>query len=451
MTAALPAARPAWQASCPGVTQICAMHMEAIRHSDSGTKLNSFMEVMYFKQFKNLCQSLYIYEIFENMHAKMETCILVVRSGFWTGIVWIVLSKALDNHLIISELNVHWSRIFLILITVTLWNRHLLVRKTRFTISQHFESANRAVRISAALRGHSDSKAMIVIVRCIDGVIECIDSAFLYFLEYKGSARPHNISEIFEHKDWIKFIGHASNRIDADQRLQFKTWARKADDALVKIDVVVNRLSESMSELIVFHPKQNIGRATCDHIALSNQVSVGGELSYNEAYVILVTIMKNREYARRSSEQVVTWMSRMHKIIEDQLKHQGVRIIETRCDSFIALATTRDAPHPASRAVLGASAIARAALAEEKAAIRSGVACGQATVAGFRCAQKGDVLLLFGDVANVAARLEQSGDAASVHVCGRTARSFAKEQGIACPPIEVCAKGRSRARGGGGA
>ena len=78
-------------------------------------------------------------------------------------------------------------------------------------------------------------------------------------------------------------------------------------------------------------------------------------------------------------------MGRLHKIIEDQLKHHGVRLIETRCDSFIALTTARDAPHPASRAMLGASAIARAALAEEKTAIHSGVACCQATVTRLTC------------------------------------------------------------------
>ena len=69
---------------------------------------------------------------------------------------------------------------------------------------------------------------------------------------------------------------------------------------------------------------------------------------------------------------------------------------------------------------------------------KSGVAFGPATVACLRCLTGGsDVLLLFGDVANLAGRLEQSGDAASVHVCGRTAQSFAEEQGLECPPIEV--------------
>jgi hypothetical protein len=71
---------------------------------------------------------------------------------------------------------------------------------------------------------------------------------------------------------------------------------------------------------------------------------------------------------------------------------------------------------------------------------KSGVAFGPATVACLRCLTGGsDVLLLFGDVANVAGRLaqEQSGDAASVHVCGRTTQSFAEEQGLDCRPIEV--------------
>ena len=68
---------------------------------------------------------------------------------------------------------------------------------------------------------------MILVVRGTDGTIECMDSVFLNFLEYKGLARPHNLSDIFEHTDWIKLSVHASNRFDADQSLQFKTWARK--------------------------------------------------------------------------------------------------------------------------------------------------------------------------------------------------------------------------------
>ena len=401
----------------------------------------------------------------------MALCL--AKSGFWTGFVWIVLSVLGQGGCEKFPLDILHSDWCLEYILMSVFLGRLLwfeTKKGRITIMDHFDAVRRAFQLSNVAKESSPSRAMLVIIRHFDGTIEHIDSKLLDFLGYSRFSRPKRVCEIFEQKSWSKFAVTGLRAVVGDLTEDlFDVSAKKADNSFVPMRVAVHRVSDFLSEIFIFNSSPDLerpkSRPISDSIPRSKQVHVEEELSCDEAFVILLTIVKNRAFSQSSSNEVIAWMSRMHKIIEDQLKHHSVRLIETRCDSFIALTTARDGPRPASRAVLGASAIARAALAEEKTAIRSGVACGQATVARLTCPASGggeaqllfsagggsggggggegggggggEAQLLFGDVANVAGRLEQSGDAASVHVCGRTARSFAEEQGIACPPIEV--------------
>ena len=348
-----------------------------------------------------------------------------------------------------------------VIIGIILWNLHLDKRE-KVTLSAHFNAVCRAIRIFAFAKDAFQSKFMPVIIRNRDGAIELIDGALLTFLGYNESKGPKNVYDIFEKTEPMTEIFLATNttqQISLDRNVNLsKVWARRNDGSHVRVALATNLLSSHFMEAIVFRlePDKCYSRShpVGDLVTQSNQVLVGEELSLDEAFVVLLTIVKNWSFSRSSSKQVLTWMRRLHAIIEIHLAQHGVRLVEAHGDCFLAVAAARDGPRPASRAVHCVSAIARAARAQEGASIRAGVACGPATIARLQCPASagggsgggggeggggggGEAQLLFGDVANVAGRLEQSGDAASVHVCGRTARSFAEEQGIACPPIEV--------------
>jgi class 3 adenylate cyclase len=332
--------------------------------------------------------------------------------------------------------------LFLVLILI------LCGRRTRFTAKRHFEAVCDVINLSIRAKDTYDAKAMIAVIRNSDGAIELIDTALLKFLDYNGPLRPHNVFDIIDRDIWQSLErmdkdtirGRASLR--PNQNKGFRTaWAKKVDNSLARVSICRNRLSDSLSEIIIFTSEPKIRNTRYNPIGhlvkQMSQVSVGDELSYDQAFVILLAIVENSVFSRSSSSEVLAWMHRVHAIIEYHFQKHRLRLIETRGDSILALTTPCDEPNPASRALLGTSAVARALQSQERTSVRVGIACGQATVARLRCAHSGDVLLLFGDVANVAGRLEQSGDAASVHVCGRTAQSFAEEQGMECPPIEV--------------
>jgi hypothetical protein len=329
------------------------------------------------------------------------------------------------------------SRFILIFaVGLILWNLLFQNRKSGINVSDHIDAIHHVAQMLTTDKDISKSKPMIVTITRVDGTIKLIDSALLAFLGYIGLRGPCTIYDIIDNVS----VGLCLE--NGKHEKPFYALARKADGSLIRVSLVVIRVSASLSEIIVIHSQPNVRQmsslANDSRSSSSKQISVREELNYDAAFVVLLSIVKNRAFSRSSSEEVIAWMGRLHAIIEDQFKQHGLLLIETRCDSFLAIATPCGLPRPASRAVQSASAIARVANAQEQTSIRAGVAFGPATVARLRCPAGGsDVLLLFGDVANVAGRLEQSGDAASVHVCGRTAQSFAEEQGTECPPIEV--------------
>ena len=345
-------------------------------------------------------------------------------------------------------------RIFIIFVGITIWNVCDSYRNSLFIdLTKHFDTICRVLDLSHSMK-NTDSRLMIALIRLPEGEIQHIDSNLLRILGYNGCDRPHNIHQIVVANIPSINLRNCNEWDRKNCESLFNTDVTRCDGTIIRMGLAINRLSDSILEILFV--ESELQEIFCepsrpadsgDPPFHSKQITLGEQVNYEEAYVMLLDIMGfTAACSRISSSEVLSWMGRVRKIIDGLLQEHALQLIETRGDSFLAVTAAPDGPLPASRALRCASAIARSVLAQEGTRVRIGLACGQATVARLRCAHSGDVLLLFGDVANVAGRLEQSGDAASVHVCGRTARSFAEEQGIACPPIEVRAP-----RGGRGA
>jgi class 3 adenylate cyclase len=114
-------------------------------------------------------------------------------------------------------------------------------------------------------------------------------------------------------------------------------------------------------------------------------------------------MIKNRSHHL----QVLLWMKRVRSAIEAMLLANGLRLIETRGDNYLAITTDADGPSPAARAVSFATLASRAVSELRGTRIRVGLASGHVTVAALQCMGEREVLCLFGDVVNVAGRLEQ--------------------------------------------
>jgi class 3 adenylate cyclase len=99
-------------------------------------------------------------------------------------------------------------------------------------------------------------------------------------------------------------------------------------------------------------------------------------------------------------------MRQVRAAIEAALQDHGLRLIETRGDNYLAVTTDADGPQPAVRAVSFAAAAA-AAVNGLGTRIRVGLARGPVVIAPLKCMGCREVLCLFGDVVNVAGRLEQ--------------------------------------------
>ena len=101
------------------------------------------------------------------------------------------------------------------------------------------------------------------------------------------------------------------------------------------------------------------------------------------------------------------WMKRVRAVIEDLLLANGLQLIETRGDNYLAITIDADGPAPAARALRFAALASRAVADLRSTRIRVGLACGHVTLATLQSMGEREVLCLFGDVVNVAGRLEQ--------------------------------------------
>jgi class 3 adenylate cyclase len=148
--------------------------------------------------------------------------------------------------------------------------------------------------------------------------------------------------------------------------------------------------------------------------------------------------------SKMTAPEVLCWMRSVRRAIEEELVAHDLRLIETRGDNYLAVTTEADGPLPAARAVLFGASAARAVRMVNDTRVRVGIARGPMTVARLDCilGRRG-VLCAFGDVVNVAGRLEQSGGPDFVHLSEEVAVAFAAEQGLA-PPSVGCfaAKGK---------
>jgi class 3 adenylate cyclase len=180
-----------------------------------------------------------------------------------------------------------------------------------------------------------------------------------------------------------------------------------------------------------------------------------------DALVVMLDVVDfTATCAALEPRRVLAWMRAVRRAIEAELVACGLRLIETRGDNYLAVATAADGPRPATRALAFAARAARAAHAVHGTRIRVGVARGPLAIARLDCcadaAAAGSchgggagrargVLCAFGDVVNVAGRLEQSGGADFVHVAEEAAVAFAAEGGLAGPPPvgRVAAKGKA--------
>ena len=100
-------------------------------------------------------------------------------------------------------------------------------------------------------------------------------------------------------------------------------------------------------------------------------------------------------------------MREVRAAIEHALLAHGLRLVETRGDNYLAIAAAADGPAPAARALRFAAAASRAAAGLRGTRVRVGLASGHVTVAALQCMGQREVLCVFGDVVNVAGRLEQ--------------------------------------------
>ena len=100
-------------------------------------------------------------------------------------------------------------------------------------------------------------------------------------------------------------------------------------------------------------------------------------------------------------------MRRVRAVIEEMLLANGLRLIETRGDNYLAITTDADGPAPAARALRFAALASRSVADLRGTRIRVGLASGHVTVAALQCMGQREVLCVFGDVVNVAGRLEQ--------------------------------------------
>jgi class 3 adenylate cyclase len=337
-------------------------------------------------------------------------------------------------------------KILIAFLALAFWNLYDTYRNSYFVdLTRHFDTIRRVLDISYSLK-NTESRVMLALIGVTDGEIQHIDGNLLQLLGYHGSERPHNIDEMVCSKIFDVRGFEFRNMNGESISGEFDTDVKRIDGSLIRMSITASRLSDAIIEILfvesdlreIYCETLRSASGANDPLVWSKQITLGEQVNHEEAYVMLLDIMGfTAACAKISSSEVLAWMGRVRKLVDDLLEQHGLQLIETRGDSFLAVTAAPDGPAPASRALYCASAIARSVLAHEATRVRIGIACGPATVARLRCAHSADVLLLFGDVANVAGRLEQSGDAASVHVCGRTAQSFAGEQGMECPPIEV--------------
>jgi hypothetical protein len=286
-------------------------------------------------------------------------------------------------------------------------------RQSILALPKHFEVTCQALDISFEHR-KSDFRVMVALIRQDDGTIQHIDSHLLYFLGYSGWVKPRNICEIItDNLRSIAIMGgsNSSTRPDDKNHTALSSiYVKRRDGGHEKMAVTINRLSDAIAQFL-FVPHANPADSpttTKPRSDVPARVSVNDQLSHDEAFVMLMDIMGyTAACSRLSSTEVLAWMGRVRRIVDGLLAEHAMQLIETRGDSVLALTAAADGPAPASRAVLCAAAIAAALHEQERTSVRVGVAAGPATVATLRCAHCRDALLLFGDVANVAGRLEQ--------------------------------------------
>ena len=271
---------------------------------------------------------------------------------------------------------------------------------------------------------------MVAIVEGEDLVIVDIEERLLSFLGYTPLDRPRTVYDLMprsvtsHHRRWVKQaiqenclparLKHPLQNIQIRHRRGF----------FVQMDILIDWIKETDRPCFQLVFLSNSSYAVRD----VTEVHVGRSVEHEQAIVMLLDIMEftkacsqisasqvsypgqisqSTPQSRRIFSQVLDWMRDVRAAIETALQEHGLRLIETRGDNYLAVTTQQDGPEPAVRAVSFAAAAA-AAVDCLSTRIRVGLACGPVVIAPLQCMGCREVLCVFGDVVNVAGRLEQA-------------------------------------------